>query len=163
MALAGTRTWGNEKYLKTLMGAVNTETDIPVVTTSDEAVALLLFENYREMWIHQFNTKVRGEKPGKLDGKYTTSTIGHGEYAGWSKEGLVKYSYYCNLVEMDRLCDTANNVEKIRWPSTRVWWKGKGGTRVTMTDGDSRKETRWNRWKPGVNGSASATMTIRKN
>ena len=94
------------------MGAVNTETDIPVVTTSDEAMALLLFENYREMWIHQFNTKVRGEKPGKLDGKYTTSTIGHGEYAGWSKEGLVKYSYYCNLVEMDRICDTANNAEE---------------------------------------------------
>ena len=46
--VAGTRTWGNEKYLKTLMGAVNTETNIPVVTTSDEAVALLLFENYRE-------------------------------------------------------------------------------------------------------------------
>ena len=41
--VAGTRTWGNEKwYLATLMGAVNTETNIPIVTTSDEAMALLL-------------------------------------------------------------------------------------------------------------------------
>ena len=40
--------------------------------------------------------------------------------------------------------------------------EGEGGARVTMTDRDSRKETRQDRWKPGVNGSVSATMTMRK-
>jgi hypothetical protein len=101
--VAGTRTWGNEKYLATLTGAMNTETNIPVVTTSDEAMALLLFENYRDKWIHQFKTKARGEKPGRIDGKYTSSTVGHGEYAGWSKDGLAKYTSYCKLVTSEGL------------------------------------------------------------
>ena len=110
--VAGTRTWGNEKYLATLTGAMNTETNIPVVTTSDEAMALLLFENYRDKWIRQFKEKARGEKPGRIDGKYTSSIVGHGEYAGWSKDGLAKYTSYCKLVKLDRLCDTAKTAEE---------------------------------------------------
>jgi hypothetical protein len=63
---------------------------------------------------------------------------------------------------MDRKCDTANDAEESMLAFYKDSAEGKRGARVTMTNINSRKETRRNRWKCGVNGLFSATVTMRK-
>lgn len=123
--VAGVRTWGTQKYSNFITGSVDETTNITMVTVTDEAMALLLFENYREKWITQFEMKARGEKPGRIDGKYTSSTKGHAEYAGWSEEGVKRFNYYCNLVVRDRESSKATEVEKSLLASCQDTTQGK--------------------------------------
>ena len=53
-SVAGRRTWGKLKYFQLVNEARDQATGKTAVTASDEAFALLLFENYSDKWFAQY-------------------------------------------------------------------------------------------------------------
>lgn len=86
------------------------------ITTSDEAFALLLFENYVEKWHaqHRHNctkTEMTAKMP-RMHGKYTSKKVGQAEFGGWSREGVRKFNINCMQIMADRLSDKGQAAEQ---------------------------------------------------
>jgi hypothetical protein len=96
------------KYLATVSNSI--------ITISDEAFALLLFENYEEKWHaqhqHRRNRKQLTDKMPRMHGKYTCKTVGQAEFGGWSKAGVAKFSFYCRQIEADRNSEAGKIAEQ---------------------------------------------------
>ena len=84
-----------------------------VVTKSDEAFALLMFDNYIDKWTNpiaatdQDGASVVADKQGKRKqprqrGKYTAIRSGRCKYGGWSREGTARFNQFYKLVQEDR-------------------------------------------------------------
>ena len=75
-----------------------------VFTVSDEALAIILVENYHQRWHNQCyepnKEKWRTEK--KFKAKYTSSDKGSREQS-WSKEGIASFFSWCEKVK--KLCE----------------------------------------------------------
>jgi hypothetical protein len=72
--VSGTKVWGRKKYYYRVLEAVIDKGSQELgVTVSDEAFAILLYENYMDNWITCYHMERQGEKPGgKAKGKYTS-------------------------------------------------------------------------------------------
>lgn len=112
--VSGKRAWGaRKKYKATISEAKSNETGESIVTISDEAFALLMYENYMDKWIERYHDEKRGE-PGKkrIAGRYTKSSIGYCEYGGWSEDGVLRFNELCKMVQEDRASRNAREAEE---------------------------------------------------
>jgi len=96
--------WGRKKYYYRVLEAVIDKGSQELgVTVSDEAFAILLYENYMDNWITCYHMERQGEKPGgKAKGTYTSSVTDHCLYGGWSAEGVTRFNALCAIVDKDR-------------------------------------------------------------
>ena len=94
-----------------------------MVTRSDEAFALLLFENYIDKWKTKTvatpapetdGAEQAGEsnKRSKLRGKFTGKKSGHCKYGGWCHEGTTRFNELYRMVGEDRASAQAADMEK---------------------------------------------------
>jgi hypothetical protein len=112
-SVAGNKLWGRNKYYHRVSEAVidRVGRDL-VVTPSDEAFAILIYENYIEKWIARFHKESRGEKTeGIMKGKYTSSVNNECMYGGWSMAGIKRYNELSSLVNQDRQSERAKAAE----------------------------------------------------
>jgi hypothetical protein len=96
------------KYLATVSNSI--------ITISDEAFALLLFENYEAKWHAQHQhlvdkRKLTAKMP-RMHGKYTCKKVGQAEFGGWSKEGVVQFNAYCLQIEAERSSEAGKLAEQ---------------------------------------------------
>jgi hypothetical protein len=112
-SVSGNKVWGRKKYYNRVSEAVIDRggNDL-VVTPSDEAFALLIYENYIEKWIVRYHLERRGEKAdGNIKGKYTSSINNECMYGGWSAEGIARYNELSEKVILDRQSEQAKAAE----------------------------------------------------
>ncbi|KAI2498085.1 hypothetical protein MHU86_16395 [Fragilaria crotonensis] len=110
----GKESLGEKKYYYRVSEAVvDKGSQELVVTVSDEAFALLLYENYIEKWITRYHAERRGEKADtKITGKYTSSVMDHCLYGGWSAEGVARFNDLSMFVDRDRKSANAKKAEE---------------------------------------------------
>lgn len=86
------------------------------ITISDEAFALLLFENYEEKWQkqcqHDKTKTVLSAKMPRTHGKFTSKTMGQSEFGGWSIVGLNKFNAYCKRIQQQRASAAGKKAEQ---------------------------------------------------
>ena len=109
----------------------NNATPGKIVTISDEAFALLLYENYVEKWIdmaaekrneqqvnmpdaERDNRNSKKKKAERRRGKYTgaDTKTGQCKFGGWSKAGTNRFNALFDLVEEDRASPQAAEMEQ---------------------------------------------------
>ena len=113
--VVGKRQWSVQKKYQLISQATMTGSSEKLVTISDEAFALLVYENYKDKWTKQGN-----EQPGQLvqsgkkviRGKFTIQNSGTCKYGGWSHDSMKRFNELYNLVVEDRACPQAATVEK---------------------------------------------------
>ena len=120
-SVTGRRTWGKMKFSQTASQAKDPANGKLVVTVSDEALALLLFDNYSTKWFAQYDdlqnkgrswdNRPPDEKMKRGTGKFTYQKNGQSEYGGWSKEGIAQYNRFWHLVKRSRQLPDAERVE----------------------------------------------------
>jgi hypothetical protein len=110
--VCGKKGWGKQKQLALVSEATDKETHVKLVTKSDEAFALLLFDNYIEKWKTPKGASEGENKQTRQRGKYTGKKSGHCKYGGWSREGTARFNELYNLVQEDRSCQQAKPMEK---------------------------------------------------
>ena len=86
-----------------------------VVTISDEAFALLMFENYEAKWHAQYEYNLQktvgSTKMPRMHGKWTSKTMGQTEFCGWAREGTDKYTALCKRIQAERASEMGRNAE----------------------------------------------------
>jgi hypothetical protein len=127
--VCGRRSWGKLVKCSDLVSQAKDKDGGPnrVVTKSDKAFALLIFENYVDKWIKQkavpvddANANNAGadereatiQKQPRQTGTYTGQKSGHCKYGGWSHDGMVRFNELYKLVADDRACLQAEAMEK---------------------------------------------------
>ena len=86
------------------------------VTPSDEALAIILFDNNIDTWMDQ--AKHNLTKSGEVKPKYTNGGSSKGEvassrkYQGWSEEGLKKFNELHGMIKRDRASPHARQFEE---------------------------------------------------
>ena len=131
--VCGLKHWGVQKSKQLVSQATSSATKHgKLVTISDEAFALLLYDNYIEKWLKAFQREeqLRHETPPaepqprsgagsrekskreREKGKYTAQKTGHCKYGGWSREGMARYNEFYHLVKADRTCEQAMDMER---------------------------------------------------
>jgi hypothetical protein len=120
--VCGKRNWGRQKQHQRISEATDKGSQAKTVTISDEAFALLIFENYIDKWIStsaddmQDAGLVEADMPGRRKqprhrGKFTSKKSGHCKYGGWSREGMARFNELYKLVREDRACPQAAAME----------------------------------------------------
>jgi hypothetical protein len=129
--VCGLKQWGMHKSTQLVSQASSSATKHgKLVTVSDEAFALLLFDNYNEKWLKAFQQEEQQRqletpaipqprsgdreqsKKDRVKGKYTAQRTGHCKYGGWSREGMARYNEFYHLVKADRVCEHAMDMER---------------------------------------------------
>ena len=130
--VSGQKHWGAQKWKQLVSEASSWATKHgKLVTVSDEAFALLLYDNYAEKWVKAFEQQERhrletmaapqpggtasgGRKAGREreKGKYTAQKTGHCKYGGWNREGMVAYNSFYHIVKDDRASEHAMDMER---------------------------------------------------
>ena len=129
--VSGQKHWGMQKSKQLVSQASSSATKHgKLVTISDEAFALLLYDNYNGKWLKTFQreeeqrleTPEAPAPPGsggrnksrreREKGKYTAQKTGHCKYGGWSREGMARYNEFYHLVKADRACEQAMDMER---------------------------------------------------
>jgi hypothetical protein len=112
-SVVGTKVWGRKKYYNRVSEAViDKGSQDLVVTVSDEAFAILIYENYIDKWIAKFHMERRGAKTiPTIKSKYTSSVNDQCLYGGWSTDGIARFNNLCALVQKDRLTEGAKKAE----------------------------------------------------
>lgn len=128
-SVCGKRNWGKKKGLWLISEATQAGGCAKMVTKSDEAFALLIFENYIDKWTSttpdgaEGDGKVSGDgghevpvcgkkKQSRVRGLYTSKKSGHCKYGGWSREGISRFNELYKLVHEDRACPQAAAMER---------------------------------------------------
>ena len=133
-SVCGRRNWGRQKRFELVSEATVKGGRAKMVTKSDEAFALLLYENYIDKWAatptladvdddDDLNDRILGDgepeapvrgkkKQPRLRGRYTRKKNGHCKYGGWSSEGISRFNYLYKLVQEDRACPQAAAMER---------------------------------------------------
>jgi hypothetical protein len=126
--VSGARAWGGQrKYVEEVSKAEikGVGEKIKLVTVSDEAFGLLLYENYVDKWIHKYHDERRTLQPSmlistaekkkrgatKIRGKYTKGSMGNCEFGGWSERGMRRFNELCQTVAEDRQDPKAQTME----------------------------------------------------
>jgi hypothetical protein len=110
-AVSGRRVWGRKKYYSKVSEASEKGTNEALVTVSDEAFAILLYENYIAKWIDRFVNKNTPGYISKVKGRYTSSPQGNCEYGGWTIEGVTRFNTLCRMVKADRRSENSSAME----------------------------------------------------
>lgn len=136
--VAGKRIWGRNKYFDKMTGSRYNTTraggTAENVTVGDEAFTLLMVENYIEKWRKLFDCDQAGTtRPKRLNGKYTSSTAGHGKYKGWSDLGIQRYNEIVVTVVEDRKIDKFND-GVVESAVLKVLQESEAGQRVTKRE-----------------------------
>ena len=147
--VCGKRNWGRQKQHELVSEATEKGGGCAkTVKISDEAFALLLFENYVDKWISTGTTCANGleddrvaesELPGEQGrkkqprhrGKYTSKKSGHFKYGGRSREGMARFNELYKLVREDRACPQGTAMEK----ELLAYCKAKYGGGIGGADG----------------------------
>ena len=104
------------------------------VMVSDEAFALLVYENQEARWKHMLKEGLKKTKiPAKYtDGGYANKETGRSRKSkGWDNEGIDKFNKLCNMVVVDRKAGHARDFEQ-----------GYLQHRCAIRDGSSRKASK---------------------
>jgi hypothetical protein len=113
--VVGKRQWRAQKQYQRISQATMTGSSDKLVTVSDEAFALLMYENYFDKWTAQANAQagqsVQRERK-VIRGKYTVQNSGTCKYGGWNHDGMKRSNYLYALVEEDRKSPQAPAMEK---------------------------------------------------
>jgi hypothetical protein len=138
--VSGTKVWGRKKYhCRVSEAVVDKGSQQLVVTVSDEAFALLLYENYIDKWITRFHIKHHGAKSDTINGKYTSPVMNHLLFGGWSAEGVARFNELSAIVDQDRRSQGAKKAEEEVMLALRTV---KYGDRVNVTDPDDEPRRR---------------------
>lgn len=106
--VVGSKEWGPTVcYYTTILEArMSTNPKKPLITVSDEAMIVLVWENNFEKWQTQWafeqDPKNKGLKQPALPGKYTYSDKGQCEWGGWSEAGLQAFNNYKKTIRTYR-------------------------------------------------------------
>ena len=108
--IAGKRSWGSKTFHTAITSVLRTgnNTQKPDAgSISDEAFAIVLFENYRHKWMKSMKKMLRGSAVNdgmvtRMYGKFTERNVGQSQFSGWTPEGVQKFNSYCNLVQEDQ-------------------------------------------------------------
>ena len=130
-AVCGRRNWGRQKRHALVSEATEKGGRAKTVTKSDEAFALLIFENYIDKWTSWATEGIDAEegdhtsgagvpevplggkkKQTRVRGRYTSKKSGHCKYGGWSREGIARFNELYKLVHEDRACPEAAAMER---------------------------------------------------
>jgi hypothetical protein len=113
--VCGKKAWGAKKKYRSRISDVKYDnTKESIVTVSDEAFALLPYENDIDKWITKYhNPPPPGIKGSKIMGKYMRSSIGYSEYGGWSEEGVIRFNELCSIVVEDK--SSCNAMDSEEW------------------------------------------------
>ena len=132
--VCGMRAWGSrKKYRSTISDATSSDTGNAIVTISDEAFALLLYDAYIDKWIKRYHEDRRGEpRTPRMVGKYTKNEDASSEYGGWSDEGIEMFNMLGGIVEDDRKSRNARDAEE--WVLKSLREQVGGGTRMREMD-----------------------------
>jgi hypothetical protein len=121
--VCGRKLWGAAKFITEVSKAtLNNASPAKIVTRSDEAFGLLLFENYRDKWLAMAEDAKEpavadgGDKKKKTErrrGKFTGANekTGQCKWGGWTTEGMKRFNELFNLVSEDRKCPQAAAME----------------------------------------------------
>jgi hypothetical protein len=110
--VVGKAAWSKKKYQSRISEAEYANTTEKIVTVSDEAFALILYENYIDKWITRYHNPIAdGERGKKILGRYTRSSVGYTEYGGWSEEGVIRFNELCQTIVEDRSSRNAKEAE----------------------------------------------------
>ena len=96
--VSGKRLWGRKKVLELVSKVKDYDggRNNAMVTKSDQAFALLIFENYKHKWkLQREKAPVHASNAGttpRMKGKYTGQSSGHCEYGGWSTDGIKRFN-----------------------------------------------------------------------
>ena len=128
--VCGKRAWGSrKKYRSTISDATSSDTGNAIVTVSDEAFALLLYDAYIDKWIKRYHEDRRGEpRTPRMVGKYTKNEDASSEYGGWSDEGIEMFNMLGEIVDDDRKSRNARDAEE--WVLESLREKVGGGTQM---------------------------------
>ena len=167
--VCGARQWGKQKEHQLISKATLIGTREKIVTKSDEAFALLLYENNINKWKTQGNIEDNedtqyddceeedeqkdeddesvqsGPRRKKtrnkaLRGKYTCHNNGTTKYGGWSDKGMTRFNELYELVKKDRKCPRAAAMEK-QFLERAIW---------NSSDSKRRRSTKFNVAGTGV-------------
>ena len=107
------KVWGRAKYHH-----YSTDTDeggIQYKTTSDEAYALFIYENYFDKWMteakEEREIQTRDASRKRKDRKYTCSTSGGEKFGGLSHSGNMRYNQLLKMAKEDRVKETRRQSE----------------------------------------------------
>lgn len=104
--LSGRRACGEQRYQETVSKATETGGHAKVVTMSDKACALLLFDNNIEEWLSEKQPPLETNEPPtdlpddkmkegpRRKGKYTDKKSVHCKYGGWSRGGTARFNHF---------------------------------------------------------------------
>jgi hypothetical protein len=123
--MIGAREWDvSVRYYTTISKARDAEDSKErLITVSDEAMCLLIWENCYDRWMTEWNweqhqktcteepTEKKEKKP-KWAGKFTNSDLGQCRWGGWKAEGYQAFNEYHNLVRDARKDKKCMQVEK---------------------------------------------------
>ena len=113
--VVGKRQWSAHKKYQLISQATMTGSSDKLVTISDEAFALLMYENYFDKWTTQANATAAGSVQRErkaIRGKYTVQNSGTCKYGGWSIDGMNRFNDLYALVKEDRKSPQAPAMEK---------------------------------------------------
>ena len=113
--VVGKRQWSAHKKYQLISQATMTGSSDKLVTISDEAFALLMYENYFDKWTTQANATAAGSVQRErkaIRGKYTVQNSGTCKYDGWSIDGMNRFNDLYALVKEDRKSPQAPAMEK---------------------------------------------------
>jgi hypothetical protein len=130
-SVCGKRSWGRQKKHQLISEAKVKGGNAKLVMKSDEAFALLMFENYIDKWKAMVADEdadegeddgdrkmpARGgatkKEPLRLRGIYTKKKSGHCKYSGWSRKGIARFNELYQLVCEDRASENAAAMEQM--------------------------------------------------
>jgi hypothetical protein len=116
--MIGAKEWDSSvRYYNTISQARDSENDKErLVSISDEAMCLLLWENCYERWLTEHTWDQDDDNKGKTKpkwaGKYTNSNLGQQQWGGWKPEGYEAFNTYFLLVKAARKDPNSLKVEK---------------------------------------------------
>ena len=79
------------------------------MSVSDEALAYLIYENNKDVWMRMIKTK--NMKKTDLKTKYTAERGGNVLNNGWSREGLIRFNTYVKWVKDERKLEKRKEYE----------------------------------------------------
>jgi hypothetical protein len=162
--VCGANPWRSLRHKQLVSKAIDPTTQEHVVTPSDEAFGLILFENYIDKWKLIAN-KAEAEKGleevaagleddeaaqaqpkkkpnNKIYGKYTKVRSGNCKYGGWTYEGTARFNELYKMVLADRACSFADQTERQLLAHCKAQaLKAKGKAAAALVDGDEGNET----------------------
>lgn len=132
--VCGANIWRSAKTTQ-LVSVARESNGSKIVSVSDEAFGLLLIDNYLEKWkvlaeedsagtgptehnnLTTDNAETGGgqgkqKKARRMAGKYTQKKAGQCKYSGWSGAGISQFNSLRKMVEEDRACPEAEQMER---------------------------------------------------